>query len=99
VTGRTSAAGVAGHGWRGDCGPIYRLAVSGGYAGRAGQNGERHWAGGPGDADFPVICFRAEETATERRLGIGSAMIECAWTPGAGVPDARGIVRTRCNDS
>jgi hypothetical protein len=46
VTGRTSAAGVAGQGWRCHCGPIYRPAVSGGYAGRASQNGERHWAGG-----------------------------------------------------
>ena len=48
VTGRTSAAGVAGQGWRCHCGRIYRPAVSGGYAGRASQNGERHWAGGSG---------------------------------------------------
>jgi len=46
VTGRTSAAGVAGQGWRCHCGRIYRPAVSGRYADRAGQNGERHWAGG-----------------------------------------------------
>src|SRR4029077_4981173 len=32
--------------WRCNCGPIYRPAVSGGYAGRASQNGERRWAGG-----------------------------------------------------
>ena len=48
VTGRTSAAGVAGQGWRCHCGRIYRPAVSGGYAGRASQVGERHWAGGSG---------------------------------------------------
>ena len=42
MTGRTSAAGVAGQGWRCHCGRIYRPAVSGGYAGRASQNGARH---------------------------------------------------------
>jgi hypothetical protein len=46
VTGRRRAAGGAGQGWRCHCGPIYRPAVSGGYAGRASQNGERHWAVG-----------------------------------------------------
>src|SRR6516164_2076504 len=44
--GLTSAAGVAEQGRRGNCGPIYRPAVSGECAGREPARGEHHWAGG-----------------------------------------------------
>src|SRR5215468_11690366 len=57
VTGRTSAAGVGGQCWRCHCGPIYRPAVSGGYAGRAGQNGERHWGGGSVVRHYEVLIL------------------------------------------
>src|SRR5215813_7509539 len=57
LTGRISAAGVAGQCWRCHCGPIYRPAVSGGYAGRAGQNGERHWGGGSVVRHYEVLIL------------------------------------------
>jgi hypothetical protein len=47
VTGRTSAAGVAGQGWRCHCGPILSIRSKRGLCWPwASQNGERDWAGG-----------------------------------------------------
>jgi hypothetical protein len=69
-------------------GPIYRPAVSGGYAGRVSQNGERHWAVG-----LVVAWWRHHEVSIPI-AAVGDAGWYLGWQPRAKAAAAACIIET-----